>query len=851
MGSYSQSGGKALLTGTNALYVGNAAGSIGTYSLSGTGFLDATGKNEYVGYSGTGAFTQTGGTNKAASLTVGANQGSVGAYSMQAGALSVAGDERIGQSGTGTFTQTGGANAIGGTLYIGMNSGSSGTYTFTGGALTGADMTIRGDAAASGTFQGNGTVGMAGILTNNGRVIADGYGSEKTLDMSGFDTVTNSLTNAGTNGWFAQNKGKLALPSLTIETEDGTYNWGEDPGAGTISFVNSIQLTFTGLDTGGSLDASLLATDRSEVTYVKGLADLVGYWDISAPGIIFGTGSVDMVFRYDDALASQLGITESDLKMGHFVTDRWEDATTGIDTANNLIYAAGVTSFSPFAVGSNFDYTVVDRYWQAETGDWAADENWTDGAPGAGQNAFINNSGASNVTTAASVNFLTIGAGTININSGGTLSVASMVNGTGNGTLNIDGGALSVTSASIDVDSFNVGYATGAAGSFTLASGKTLTAATVGLGNYGAGTLTLNGGTATVSGSITGGSGTGTLNIDGGVLNGTYTALAVDNLRVGYAGTGAFTQSGSAVSATNVDIGYLSGASGTYTQIGGTTIISGSLNVGAVTGTTGTYEYKGGTLTDSAADANVTVGVGPYASGTFQGYGTVDMSGTLTNNGKVIADGGGVANTLDLSAFSAIENTIDNPTDGVNGWYAQNKGKLVLNSLSIAEDPGDVSYFWGEDPSDADGIPDLVSSMKLTFHNVTEAGTLDISLLAKDSPEAPEDMSVYDTMALWDFTASPSLEFDSFDLLIRYDTSFGYLADQMKFYWYHGGGWLFTNSTFNDTDKTITVVGLTGFSNGYNGGPGPAPNATPEPVTVLSFIAGIAVLAYRKVFKRK
>ena len=48
------------------------------------------------------------------------------------------------------------------------------------------------------------------------------------------------------------------------------------------------------------------------------------------------------------------------------------------------------------------------------------------------------------------------GAGTYTLN-GGELKVASIVNGAGTGTFNLNGGTLNLTGASIDVDNFNIG----------------------------------------------------------------------------------------------------------------------------------------------------------------------------------------------------------------------------------------------------------------------------------------------------------------------------------------------------------------------------------------------------------
>ena len=85
---------------------GDAAGS-GTYNLGGTGSLTAS--SEYIGYSGTGTFNQTGGTNTVSyQLIVGQNPGSSGTYNLNDGTLS--GAQYIGRFGIGTFTQNGGTN---------------------------------------------------------------------------------------------------------------------------------------------------------------------------------------------------------------------------------------------------------------------------------------------------------------------------------------------------------------------------------------------------------------------------------------------------------------------------------------------------------------------------------------------------------------------------------------------------------------------------------------------------------------------------------------------------------------------------------------------------------------------
>ena len=55
----------------------------------------------------------------------------------------------------------------------------------------------------------------------------------------------------------------------------------------------------------------------------------------------------------------------------------------------------------------------------------------------------------------------------------------------------------------------------------------------------------------------------------------------------------------------------------------------------------------------------------------MQGWGSVGTGGTLVNNGRVIADGFEHLRALDLSGFSRVVNTIDNPPGGNNGWFVQ------------------------------------------------------------------------------------------------------------------------------------------------------------------------------------
>ena len=135
-GTYGLSG-TGVLT-TNMLYLGYASGS-GSIGMAG-GSL-AVSNSVYVGYSGSGTFTQSDGTvtfggNSNGGLCLGFNSGSSGTCNLSGGQL-IGGPysnfEYVGYSGTGSFTQTGGNNTTNlGYLYLGFNSGSSGTYSLAG-----------------------------------------------------------------------------------------------------------------------------------------------------------------------------------------------------------------------------------------------------------------------------------------------------------------------------------------------------------------------------------------------------------------------------------------------------------------------------------------------------------------------------------------------------------------------------------------------------------------------------------------------------------------------------------------------------------------------------------------------
>ena len=150
---YSGTGSFAQAGGTNSigsyLYLGNNAGSFGTYSLGGSSSLTAS--SEYIGYAGAGSFAQSGGTNNAGTVMIGANSGGSGVYSLSGSGRVTANFEYVGRSGTGSFAQSGGTNTVN-TLYVG-NYG-NGRYDLNGGLLALASMYENSVAGSSFNFTG-------------------------------------------------------------------------------------------------------------------------------------------------------------------------------------------------------------------------------------------------------------------------------------------------------------------------------------------------------------------------------------------------------------------------------------------------------------------------------------------------------------------------------------------------------------------------------------------------------------------------------------------------------------------------------------------------------------------------
>jgi hypothetical protein len=343
--------GKWFALGTGSTFVQN--GGTVTFLTSGDGGADVAGREQIGGnLPGTATLILSNGTFNASNMLVGNDYGVNGdalnrrGVVVQEAGSTVTVNDAVGRAG----------GILGDVFIVSITNSTAGesSYTLKGGSLSVPNGNTR--IYQWGELGGYGTVTTTSSRTLNmsGQVVANGYGVDRTLDLSQYGTVTNSTEN-GTErtgaGWYAQNKGKLTLPSIGLGAVTTNVNWGESSGDTTPDLVNSVRLSNFAVTGAGSLSISLLATDRGDIAAGPGFVNPIGIWDFSSTAAF---SSTDLAFRYDDALAATLGVAESNLKLFHYVTGiGWTNVTTSINTTDNLIFAAGVTSFSQFAVAEN------------------------------------------------------------------------------------------------------------------------------------------------------------------------------------------------------------------------------------------------------------------------------------------------------------------------------------------------------------------------------------------------------------------------------------------------------------------------------------------------------------------
>ncbi|MCX5670457.1 MAG: hypothetical protein NTU94_03945 [Planctomycetota bacterium] len=251
-GRFNQSGGAVRIDGPRSidgiLSLG-LGGGMGSYTLGGTGTLFAN--EEYIGQNtgtvgGVGDFNQTGGDHTVRrNLNIGAYVTSTGSYTLSDGTLTVgaegySGTTRVGYSGTGTFTQTGGTHTTNLRLVLGDGTQAVGTYNLSGGLLS-----------APNAYVGNGGVG----IFNQSGGIHNVAGSMWIANYRVFDYVANAYKLSGSYALSGGrlNSAQMYVGSVGI----GEFNQtdGENVITGRLSVSSAATSSGTYNLSGGSLSA--------------------------------------------------------------------------------------------------------------------------------------------------------------------------------------------------------------------------------------------------------------------------------------------------------------------------------------------------------------------------------------------------------------------------------------------------------------------------------------------------------------------------------------------------------------------------------------------------------------------
>ncbi len=779
-GSFTQSGGTNSITA--GMFLGYDSTGNGSYTMTG-GTLQSTNGNIYVGHDGSGDFIQSGGLVDLGSgdLSVGENQASDGSYHLSGTGTLLARVEHIGRSGTGSFTQFGGINSVIDTMYLGTSPTGDGSYTMTGGTLQASDglMHIAVGYDGSGAFiQSGGMVdlGSGGLVlgahqTSNGSYQLSGTGtllaSSEMIGLYGTGSFTqsggtNSVTSTVFVGYSSDDSidggdGSYTMTGGTLQASDGAMSIGvASDGRGEFDQSGGVvDLGGGGLYVGQSYgidDFDPLDGDNSYQLSGTGTllanVELIGF---DGNGSFIQSGGINSVI---DTMYLGNGAADGSYTMTGGTLQASDDGMhlqVGYYGSGEFIQSGGAVDLGSgiLTVGSN----------QSSDGSYHLSGNGTLSA----YREYIGNSGAGSFTQSGGSNTVI-----------DSMLLGLDVNSTGYGSYTMTGGTLQASDGAMSI---YVGYAS--SGEFTQSGGQVdlgggdlvvgeepasdgsyqlsgtgiLSAYREYIGNSGTGNFTQSGGTNLVTQSMYVGAnssgGDGSYTMTGGTLQASDDGM---DLEVGRFGSGEFTHSGGIVALGSGELkvgsnslsdgsyqlsgtGILSayreyiGNSGTgsFTQSGGTNVISDTLYIAWHEGSSGTYNLQGGTLSAASIDSkgSFTQSGGTLDAGTFDNRGSFNYSGGVfdgylhlyeegsfsQSSGTTFAAADGVTNDDSLSIYSGSafnangSGLVNNNTVSLYGGMLGGDGQLtnygrISGYGAIAGSGGMVNFGYLEQTGD-------------------------------------------------------------------------------------------------------------------------------------------------------
>ena len=678
------------------------------------------------------------------------------------GSLEFQGRFRVGYDSAGAVDQTGGTvtlNTIssGDNKYmsIGYKSGANGEYNMSGGTLnTPLELFIGHNSGTEGTLE------MTGGTVNSSTGVRIGAGGAGTLNLFGGEFIqsagwTNIAYDAGSKGslvvkggtfTYSSNDlrvGRAGDGSLTLES--GYVNLGEK------NLVVSSKSGSTGNFTmsGGTLTANgILLGDEAGS---DGTATFNGVSQYFAGDVNVGSngnGSLTLnaaSISNDGAfyVANHTGATgEANLNSGSSVSTKGDINVGRSGTGTLTLDSSSIESTDGYLyVGTN----------AAGDGTVTLKNNSTLSVPKHSIRVGQSGPGVLNIESGSSYSGAEIylgyndGAeGTLNINNGSTTSKGIIVGNIGTGTLNATNASMTITSGGFFIGGNESDSKPAGTGTATLTNTPLTVPGDIGVGNYGTGTLILDGsttlstngylyvarhtgstgtltlqngarvtvpdhtarlgqsGTAVVnvlSGSTFDSStkdihlgyndvGNGTLNVDGGTVNSL-------KIWVGNNGTGTLSVKNGAVDTNknNIYVGNNSGSTGTLNLMDGGLINTGTSHVyvGTAAGSTGTFNMTGGILTagdlrigdTGTGVANISGGTIDLAYVMYAGiYNGADGTINVSGANTKITAAGNIIAGYEAGATGSI--TIDGAT--VNGNSELRVGRYGDGTMTLKND---------------------------------------------------------------------------------------------------------------------------------------------------------------------
>jgi RNA polymerase sigma factor (sigma-70 family) len=354
-GEFVQDGGNVFIdnekagSGDGKLTIAVDSTSKGGFTLS-SGTFEAKGIS--VGHHGKGSYDQAGGQTATHSINVGESTSGSGVASLKSGDVFI--DMRTSPSGTllsNSETATGLIVGDRGDAQLVLGGVTNSPVITERPAFSGASLVVRAQPDSEGVVRGWGAPKLTGSFIQNGKVVADGFGSNRDLDLSTLKGVLNTIENAptGDNGWYACRGGRLILPPIQVNGA-GAYNWGESPDDKSPDLVNSVRLSLHDVAHRGTAQLTLLTPNDPSIPGLPHGEKFLGVWSFEGHGLKFD--SADLWIRYDDALAQNLDIDPSTLKIWTF-NESWKLGGLIDLLPDQRLIGATATDFQYFAVAGS------------------------------------------------------------------------------------------------------------------------------------------------------------------------------------------------------------------------------------------------------------------------------------------------------------------------------------------------------------------------------------------------------------------------------------------------------------------------------------------------------------------